>query len=307
LNWYDHHARQYDAEIGRWSAIDPALQGASPYMAMGNNSMMYVDADGRTWDIFKPFVKAWDYAWDKGNQFAQWANQVGIPSVHLGYGISSSGQIQPVGDINGYPLFDNESQYAASAQNAVNAINDARGDYFSEQDNNASYDQTVMSNIMPVVSNGSGKYNGIIYGTSTGFTLLDCFSTFICDHNNYTTTQGVFKSLNSLKKPSQQAMKYISKSNSLRNIASKGSYFTLASSGYNLIQGEGSNWDIADVTVAGVGLLSFYGASANIGWAAAANPYVAIGATIYFGGRGFYDLTQYSTSFLIRSGINPGN
>jgi len=31
------------------------------------------------------------------------------------------------------------------------------------------------------------------------------------------------------------------------------------------------------------------------------------GATIYFEGRGFYDLTQYSMSFLIRSMINPGN
>lgn len=46
LNWYDHHARQYDAEIGRWSAIDPQLVSASPYMAMGNNPMMMIDPDG---------------------------------------------------------------------------------------------------------------------------------------------------------------------------------------------------------------------------------------------------------------------
>nr|WP_320117929.1 RHS repeat-associated core domain-containing protein [uncultured Marinifilum sp.] len=43
---YDHHARYYDPEIGRWFAIDPALQAASPYMAMGNNPMMMVDEDG---------------------------------------------------------------------------------------------------------------------------------------------------------------------------------------------------------------------------------------------------------------------
>ncbi|MDE5423337.1 DUF6443 domain-containing protein [Ancylomarina sp. DW003] len=46
LNWYDHHARQYDAEIGRWSAIDPQLVSASPYMGMGNNPMMMIDPDG---------------------------------------------------------------------------------------------------------------------------------------------------------------------------------------------------------------------------------------------------------------------
>ena len=32
--------------MGRWFAIDPALQAASPYMAMGNNPMMMIDEDG---------------------------------------------------------------------------------------------------------------------------------------------------------------------------------------------------------------------------------------------------------------------
>ncbi|WP_317163308.1 RHS repeat-associated core domain-containing protein [Labilibaculum euxinus] len=38
--------RYFDPEVGRWWAIDPALQGASPYMAMGNNPMMNIDEDG---------------------------------------------------------------------------------------------------------------------------------------------------------------------------------------------------------------------------------------------------------------------
>ncbi|MCT4646043.1 MAG: hypothetical protein N4A74_13740, partial [Carboxylicivirga sp.] len=46
VNWYDHHARYYDPEVGRWFAIDPALQAASPYMVMGNNPMMMIDEDG---------------------------------------------------------------------------------------------------------------------------------------------------------------------------------------------------------------------------------------------------------------------
>jgi len=51
VNWYDHHARYYDAEIGRWWAVDPALQAVSPYMAMGNNPMMYIDENGEFWHI----------------------------------------------------------------------------------------------------------------------------------------------------------------------------------------------------------------------------------------------------------------
>lgn len=75
---------------------------------------------------------------------------MGIPSANIGYGISSSGQTQPVGDINGHPLFSNESQYEAASQNAVNAINDARGEYFSQQQMSANYSQKVNDKIMNV-------------------------------------------------------------------------------------------------------------------------------------------------------------
>ncbi|MCY1636741.1 RHS repeat domain-containing protein, partial [Marinifilum sp. D737] len=51
VNWYDHHARYYDPEVGRWFAIDPALQASSPYIAMGNNPMIYVDENGEFWHI----------------------------------------------------------------------------------------------------------------------------------------------------------------------------------------------------------------------------------------------------------------
>ncbi|MGQ1911817.1 RHS repeat-associated core domain-containing protein, partial [Marinifilum sp. RC60d5] len=55
-----HRTRYYDPEVGRWFAIDPALQAASPYMAMGNNPMMMIDEDGKTWGIFKAIGNAWD-------------------------------------------------------------------------------------------------------------------------------------------------------------------------------------------------------------------------------------------------------
>jgi RHS repeat-associated protein len=44
--WYDFHARQYDAALGRWFAVDPQNQFASPYTGMGNNPVMMVDPDG---------------------------------------------------------------------------------------------------------------------------------------------------------------------------------------------------------------------------------------------------------------------
>jgi RHS repeat-associated protein len=44
--WYDFHARQYDAAVGRWFGVDPQNQFASPYLAMGNNPVMGIDPDG---------------------------------------------------------------------------------------------------------------------------------------------------------------------------------------------------------------------------------------------------------------------
>lgn len=46
LNWYDFHARHFDSQLGRWHAIDPVVQFASPYVGMGNNPVIGVDPDG---------------------------------------------------------------------------------------------------------------------------------------------------------------------------------------------------------------------------------------------------------------------
>jgi RHS repeat-associated protein len=43
---YDPQYQYYDLELGRWFTPDPAEQFHNPYLAMGNNPVMYVDPDG---------------------------------------------------------------------------------------------------------------------------------------------------------------------------------------------------------------------------------------------------------------------
>nr|WP_249414425.1 RHS repeat-associated core domain-containing protein [Marinifilum caeruleilacunae] len=122
INWYDHHARYYDPEVGRWFAIDPALQASSPYLAMGNNPMMMVDEDGMTWGIFKAIGNAWDWAWDKGNQFAKWAQQNGIPDASFGVGMNSGGQVNPLVNVNGQKVDFNYGNINTGINQAHNSL-----------------------------------------------------------------------------------------------------------------------------------------------------------------------------------------
>ncbi|MDE5423328.1 hypothetical protein L3073_14000 [Ancylomarina sp. DW003] len=78
--------------------------------------------------------------------------------LHLILNAGEKGQLKLYGNINGHPLFNNEVQYEIASQNAVDAINDARGEYFSQQANNASHDQMVMNKI----SNNIMSVNGNI-------------------------------------------------------------------------------------------------------------------------------------------------
>ena len=59
LNWYDYGARQYDAALGRWFAVDPLVDffyELSPYIYCLNNPIKYIDKDGKApgpGDLFK--------------------------------------------------------------------------------------------------------------------------------------------------------------------------------------------------------------------------------------------------------------
>jgi RHS repeat-associated protein len=61
LDWYNHGARMYDPELGKWHVQDPALQSHNPYMAMGNNPVIFTDPDGRLFGI-----RAWVHGFVSG-------------------------------------------------------------------------------------------------------------------------------------------------------------------------------------------------------------------------------------------------
>ena len=55
LEMFDFGSRFYDPQIGRWHTPDPAEQFANPYLAMGNNPVVFIDPDGEfiTWSFHK--------------------------------------------------------------------------------------------------------------------------------------------------------------------------------------------------------------------------------------------------------------
>jgi len=50
LQTYEYGARQYNSQIGRWNGVDPLAAkyyGVSPFVYVANNSVKFVDPDGK--------------------------------------------------------------------------------------------------------------------------------------------------------------------------------------------------------------------------------------------------------------------
>ncbi|WP_181872024.1 SpvB/TcaC N-terminal domain-containing protein [Marinilabilia salmonicolor] len=125
------NGRVYDPLTSRFLSADPFIQAPGQWMnydryayAM-NNPLFYNDLNGYTWGIFKPFVQAWNWVWDTGDQFAKWADKTDWFPSKAGAGINSAGDTwHYVG--NSGNIYHN--QLGNDYGGVVNAaISDARG------------------------------------------------------------------------------------------------------------------------------------------------------------------------------------
>jgi RHS repeat-associated protein len=108
---YNFRARLYDDELGIFYAVDPAGQDFSPFSYAGNNPIIFVDKDGRFWEIFAIVAAAWlsgsaandwqfnplkwdwqnpsTYFWTIGGGLGGWATYGALASGTLNLGFSA--------------------------------------------------------------------------------------------------------------------------------------------------------------------------------------------------------------------------
>jgi RHS repeat-associated protein len=108
LEMYDFHARFYDPQLGRWFTPDPAEQFSNPYLAMGNNPVVFVDPDGRiAW--FVPVIlgaaigatSGGIIAHNNGKDWWQGAITGGIIGAGIGLGVTAGFAASPSVSVTG--------------------------------------------------------------------------------------------------------------------------------------------------------------------------------------------------------------
>ena len=87
LDWYDYGARQYDAVLGRWHAMDPMAEkyySISPYVYCNNNPTNIIDLDGRDWYKVKNDEGTWQYSYSEDIHSQEELNKIVKNGTYLG-------------------------------------------------------------------------------------------------------------------------------------------------------------------------------------------------------------------------------
>ncbi len=90
FNLLDFDARMFDNQLGRWHAIDPVMQFASPYVGMGNNPVSLTDPDGMSvpdGDV----PPGWIPSCDEVEIIGYLDHEGGIPFIGYGFDYYSGG------------------------------------------------------------------------------------------------------------------------------------------------------------------------------------------------------------------------
>lgn len=99
-DWDEFDLRMYDAQIGRWTGVDPYDQFASPYIGMGDNPVNFIDPNGGSiggWGaIFGAvggFITGYSIARNNGESVGSsigWGALSAFAGAGIGYGIAES-------------------------------------------------------------------------------------------------------------------------------------------------------------------------------------------------------------------------
>ena len=79
VGMYGFSLRMYDQRLGRWFSTDPYFQHWSPYMAMSNNPVSFVDPSGG---------EDWPFNWDA---YHEYLFTTGLPGRPINYSVYEDG------------------------------------------------------------------------------------------------------------------------------------------------------------------------------------------------------------------------